>query len=97
MPTAAPDNATTELPLPQTLVALTVAVPAAGVPEHPVATFTVPDTDSPLENTYQVPAEPPPQLTMRKVIVVVAGTFCNASIVDRVTAGNAAPLLEVLL
>jgi hypothetical protein len=34
---------------------------------------------------------------MRKVMVVLQGTFCNAGIVDKVTAGREEPEDEVLL
>ena len=47
--------------------------------------------------TYQVPVElAAPQLMMRKVTVLPAGTFCNAAMPERsMGTGIEAPLLEL--
>ncbi len=45
---------------------------------------------------YQVPVAPvPPQLTMRKVTTVPAGTFCSADTDDRSIGPSDAPVDEV--
>ncbi len=46
--------------------------------------------------TYHVPPLPPPQLTMRNVTLVPAGTFCSAAIAVR-SSGLIVPPLETLV